>query len=472
MAILRNHAVLLACGLLATWNVTGQSLPPGSPADPLSTWSFSDTAEWSDDLGYKALSYQNITNSALGDGTDLVVNSASPAWLTYNVIEDDGTTNLTLNLGSITLWFAPLWSGTNMGGSGPGTWGRLIEAGAYTTNASYGSWSLYTDPWGGNVYFSAQSNDGSQATYLSAPISWATNDWHLLTLTYSSTNTALYLDGTLATNGPGLTVLPPPSALTNGFSIGSSGDGSNQSHGMCDDIATYAYVLSASTISNWYKESGIQYWLNNLNPVNLAPAPSYPTNTPNFNAIAGPGYLVNMGSIANCISNSAVWITNAVATLTTNGTVSLEFTIEGGSNGLPYDVFASPGLVGNSLSNGVWTWMGQGYQCNSYMLTNLPGPAAFIVLGTPLDSDGDGLTDAYELLVSKTGPHTADTSGDGMLDGWKVLWGMNPLINNVQQAGQRANYSYSPVGWLEQLTGLHQEAISPDAEGNVLSDGQ
>ena len=53
--------------------------------------------------------------------------------------------------------------------------------------------ALYVDPDGVNIYFSAQTNDGSQAIYLSAPIDWPTNKWHLLALTYSATNSALYL---------------------------------------------------------------------------------------------------------------------------------------------------------------------------------------------------------------------------------------------------------------------------------------
>jgi hypothetical protein len=49
------------------------------------------------------------------------------------------------------------------------------------------------------------------------------------------------------------------------------------------------------------------------------------------------------------------------------------------------------------------------------------------MLGTPLDSDGDGLTDAYERLVSHTDPNNPDTAGDGIADSDKVLMGVNPL---------------------------------------------
>ena len=66
-------------------------------------------------------------------------------------------------------WFAPGWSSTNAGGTGPGEWGRLIEVGSYTPDSSYGWWSIYVDDGGNNLYFSAQTNDFSSNvwTYLS-----------------------------------------------------------------------------------------------------------------------------------------------------------------------------------------------------------------------------------------------------------------------------------------------------------------
>ena len=102
-----------------------------------------------------------------------------------------------------------------------------LKSAAYTPDSSYGLWSIYVDDGGNNIYFSAQTNDLSSTltTYLSAPISWTTNYFHFIALTYSATNTALYLDGVLATNGPGVTVYPGPDVLANGFIIGSDNNG-------------------------------------------------------------------------------------------------------------------------------------------------------------------------------------------------------------------------------------------------------
>ena len=51
---------------------------------------------------------------------------------------------------------------------------------------------------------------------------------------------------------------------------------------------------------------------------------------------------------------------------------------------------------------------------------------AFFILGTLQDTDGDELTDAYELLVLKTDPNNTDSDGDNVPDGWEVLYGLDP----------------------------------------------
>ena len=236
---------------------------------PLDSWSFYDPTNWTSDLGYPPVSLTNIAFSNLGNFQSLVVDTNLLAWLQYKVQESDGKTNLTVDNGTVTFWFGPDWASTNQGGTGPGEYGRLFEAGAYTTNSGYGWWSLYVDPAGTNLFFSAQTNDlsGTTTTYLSAPISWTTNYFHFIALTYSATNTALYLDGALATNGPGVTVYPGPDALTNGFYIGSDTSGVYQAHGLFDTVATYNYPLNSNDVQlNFHSE---YTWIG-LDPLNTA----------------------------------------------------------------------------------------------------------------------------------------------------------------------------------------------------------
>jgi hypothetical protein len=481
----KSHCVLSRALIIAGFlfcAVSGLAqLPPGfkAPPDytPLDSWSFDDTNNWTSDNGYAPVSFTNIVSSWLGDGTALVLNSNSPAWLQFNVVETNGATNLTVDAGSVAFWFAPYWSGTNdpNGGLGPQEWGRLIETGGYTADGSGGWWSLYEDDVGANLYFSVQPGDGSTTTYLTAPIAWTTNRWHFIVLTYCATNTALYLDGQLATNGPGISSWPGANVLTNGFWIGSDSNGVFQAQGMFDDLYTYNVPLDADTVSRYFRGEEADYLLNPLDAAFIESAPSSPsTNTVTPDVITGAGYLQWVTNAATCvygIDAYHVWLTNVTTTAAGNGNVNVTFTIEGGQDGYYYDVFATGALQG-ALTNDVWFWMGQGQHCNTYTIPNISSTDAFLILGTPLDSDGDGLTDAYELLVSHTDPHNPYSNLDGILDGWDVLLGLNPQTSNLTTASERSNYGYTTADWLNGVSGVKSGSINLDPEGNVTQVSQ
>ena len=112
-----------------------QFLPPGGKFGPTNTplmsWSFRDNTNWTDSGGYAPVSFTNLAYSYLGNGSSLVVDTNIPAWLQYNVFENDGTTNLTVDSGTVMFWFAANWNSTNddAGGLGPQEYGRLFEVG-------------------------------------------------------------------------------------------------------------------------------------------------------------------------------------------------------------------------------------------------------------------------------------------------------------------------------------------------------
>ena len=427
------RALIVAGFLLGVGSGLAQSPPGGGGGPtytPLDSWSFHDSTNWTSDLGYPALSFTNLGYSYLGDGASLVVNSNNPAWLQYFVVEKNGYTNFSPSEGTVMFWFAPSWSGTNSGGTGPGEYGRLFEAGAYTTNSSFGWWSLYVDPAGANIYFSAQTNDlsGTVTTYLSAPIAWTTNYFHFVTLTYSATNTTLYLDGVLATNGPPLTVYPDPDALANGFFIGSDSNGLNQAQGMFNSLVTYGVPLDAGTIQSIFDEEYGYYLMSPWNSamVRLTSANSLPSYAGGYDAITGAGNL-HWVSSASCVDGATanqVWLTNVTATATNDGSMNVTFSIVGRAPGFAYDVFAT-GALQSPITNAVWSWLGQGYRCNTYTV-NIASINAFLILGTPLDSNLDGVTDAYSLLVAQIDPAVPQSDGYGVPYAWYVQNRLNP----------------------------------------------
>jgi hypothetical protein len=433
----------------------------------LDSWQFPDT-NWLSILGYAPVSFTNLVNATdAGDRNALLLDTtnSNPAFLLYNVIETDGTTNINCQEGSLTFWFNPNWSGTNQGGTGPGDWANFVSLGQWGTNGS-SWWALYASPDGSTIYFAGQTNGGSPSTYLSAPVSFTANTWMDIALIYGPTNSALYTNGVLVTNGSGVAYWPGSDVTL--FAMGSDTNGFFQARGMFGDWVNYGYQLSDGSIAANFEVYSILFGI--MPPTNdLRSAPSSPTNTPTFQAITGTGYLQAISTnTTGCASSSNIWITNVVATPQSNGTMNVTFTIAGGSNGVPYDVFANPIMAPASNTNYPWAWMGQGYQCVTYTVTNLPNAEAFLILGTPLDSDGDGLTDAYERLVSKTDPHNPDTGGSGVLDGWSVLWGLNPRADPSSNPNERSNYSYDPVGRLDLLFGARSENLTNDFEGNLL----
>ena len=413
--------------------------PVGGGSGPgrtlLDSWSFRTSYPWTSDFGYTPVSYNYLDYSYIGNGASLVVDSTYQAWLQYNVLESDGTTNLTVDTGTVMFWFAPNWSSVSLGGTGPGGYARLLEAGSYTPDSSYGWWSLYVDPDGANLYFSTQTNDLSSniSTAITAPISWTTNYFHLIALTYSATNTAIYFDGILATNGPPLTNYPGAGVLANGFYLGSDSNGLNQAHGLYNNFVTYDTPLDDSTIQQTFSSQYPYYMMNPFNAAMFLKSStnSQPSYTPTYNAISGQGSLELLGSVAcsNSVSPYLVWLTDVKATNFVNGTETVIFTIVGGQDGFFYDVFAASDLQ-LPIANAQWVWLGQGQHCNTYRIT-IPSRNAYLLLGTPKDSDLDGLTDAYELLIAKTNPYNADSDGDGISDSDEILAGTNPLTSNT-----------------------------------------
>jgi hypothetical protein len=439
----------------------------------LDHWAFNRTNVWSSDNLYFPRSFTNLSGSDLGDLVSVVVDSTNEASLCYSVLGTNGTNEITVDVGSVVFWFAPNWASTNAGGTGPGNWARLIEIGAPTEDASYGWWSVYTDPDGENIYFSAQSNDGSGGTYLSAPITWTSNRWHLIALTYSSTNSSLYLDAELMTNGLPVTVWPSSDVLSNGFFLGSASNGLAQAHGMFDDMSTYDHEIDLDTIYDAYFIYSVFFYGNPMNAANFQSAPSDPGGGPSYNAITGPGYLVALSNLTVCVTNDGVWLTNLAVATALDGTRNIAFSIQGGLDGAYYDVFANSVLDFSTNSALAWAWMGQGAHCASYMLTNMPASGSvFLILGQATDSDSDGLTDAYELLASKTDPHNPDTDGDGLPDSWEVLLGLNPGFNDNAQTASRLNYFYDPTAWLQSISGARTGSVSLDPEGNILTVSQ
>ena len=75
-----------------------------------------------------------------------------------------------------------------------------------------------------------------------------------------------------------------------------------------------------------------------------------------------------------------------------------------------------------------------------------PTEAAFFRLGSRVDSDGDGLADAYERFVTLTDEHNADSDYDGILDGVEHSAGTDPF--NPDTDGDGVPDGLTSAEWL------------------------
>jgi hypothetical protein len=241
--------ILIVLGLLRSVSSFALSGPPPLTDLQIGAWSFDDT-NWLTLNGNSPISFSNLDNPPDWDGNALKIDSPHPAWLQYNIVENSGATNLAFTQGTIQLWFLPDWNS----GKGPGDSGRLIDVGAYSTSNPSSWWSLYFNPGGTNLYFSSETN-GVFTNYLTVPISWVSNNWHLIDLAYSSSGSQLYLDGQLMTNGAGSLYQPSLAALTNGFFVGSDVTGTNQMRGQMDNLATFNYPFDAGQVASEYQQA-------------------------------------------------------------------------------------------------------------------------------------------------------------------------------------------------------------------------
>ena len=233
---------------------------------PLAHWRFDDTNAWVGEEGQLPLLATNVTGISSWSSNAVRVDSVNQAMLAYSVVETNGNTNINCQMGSLLFWFKPDWSSANVGGNGPGNWGRLIEMGdndpdlsnnSWMTDSTSGWWALYLSPDGTQLSFGTSTNGGGMAN-LSANISWFSNEWYQVALTYSPAGSALYVDGRLLANGTGVTYYPGTNELANGFRIGSDLSGSDQAEGAFDELQTFDYPLSAANTATY--DSQIPDW--------------------------------------------------------------------------------------------------------------------------------------------------------------------------------------------------------------------
>ncbi len=252
-------AVLSSFSIFSTDTCSGQggppSIPPGSQFPP-NSWSLS-ALPWDSDFGDPARAYTglNVVPGWSNDGTCLSVDT-NCAYLNLEVYQQpDSWTNISVDSsnGSLSFWYQANYTSVADGGDGPGNWAALINIGAYTTNATVGDWLLAIDPPASNILFLTASG-GSRQVVFKYPIDMDAGDWWQIGVSWSDTNTCLYLNGQLATNGGPVVYRPTyGECLEYGFFVGSLGtNGNGQARGQFQNLLSYDYPLSPDEVARDY----------------------------------------------------------------------------------------------------------------------------------------------------------------------------------------------------------------------------
>jgi hypothetical protein len=118
--------------------------------------------------------------------------------------------------------------------------------------------------------------------------------------------------------------------------------------------------------------------------------------TPGFSSSSGSRSLMGLSS-SDCGELT-------VPVLSVSSNMIWTFSVTNVPSGTEVDVFGSYGLGGPSQR--YWYCLGRATNGQVITVTNLACWEGYFMAGCTNDTDGDGLTDAYELLVTKTSPDT------------------------------------------------------------------
>ena len=281
-----------------------------------------------------------------------------------------GATNISSDTaGALRFWVRPYWST----GDGPGIFAPLLTFYAMADGQSLLCWWLEVSPDGSAVTLVNQTETGPQ-TLLSSAIDWQAGQSYLFALDFASNATALFLDNQLvAQGGPLIPIAPSAGELA----LGSDITGNATAGADFDEFYSFARPLNANQLT--------AYCVLTTNEAALGPLSDEETGMSGMsqmNNIRTPNNIYDQNTIVPCNPGGQVYFTNFTASVQTNGLMSISFVINGGLEGVFYDVYRVTDL-GGILDPENWVWVGQGLTCNAYTFSNQSAGHAFYKLVQP-----------------------------------------------------------------------------------------
>jgi len=248
----------------------------------LGYWNFGTT-----NVSVAAMTSNNVflTNAWSGQAFVITNNSSTNYSQLVYPANTNGSNFFNPGNGTIRFWFQPNWntidsseptsaftflSTQESSSSGDDYWSFGIQNAVDGTGVS-----LITVGSSTNSREYYQEYSFKSGAYNGVPVTFQSNLWYQMVLTYSPTNMALYTNGVLLATacwpqcsngvymynvGLGNVFYPPASGLNNGFSIGSFQYGDQPVMGQLADLETFNYPLTAQEIA-----AGFPYFGGNTN---------------------------------------------------------------------------------------------------------------------------------------------------------------------------------------------------------------
>ncbi|MEM7672620.1 MAG: LamG-like jellyroll fold domain-containing protein, partial [Verrucomicrobiota bacterium] len=216
----------------------------------------STTATDSSSFTSSSLNYWSFDSSTLPHAVDTWIQEGlgvqldgTGGALVYEDVEGGGAANISLRRGTIRFWFQPLWSEAGFGM--PSAKIKFLEMGLVD-----GGFSLLWDPSTYQIETLFDSGLSQRQTLTATvPGGFQVDEWYHLTLSFSETKISIYLDGILLNSLTTMTesIYPSIEYRDAGFSFGSGIDAQSFVYGILDELETFNYELSASTIFSDYQ---------------------------------------------------------------------------------------------------------------------------------------------------------------------------------------------------------------------------
>ena len=360
--------------------------------------------------------------------------------------------------GGIRVWYSPNWNSASTGlGAGPGSLARILTLVATNGAAQAVYWTLVISPDGNEADVICQQSDGPTGC-LRAPVCWQAGEWHLLGLGYTTTNSALFIDDQQVAAGDGMAGVPAEAVSFTSLVIGSSLSGTEVAAGQLEELQTFSGNNRSSLLRGL--EFGMnptvdiaRYYNHASQVAVLGPIVSEEAERERLSAQAAAAMAAQSattpppppsggesgtdgesGGSTNCPLSSQLTGLGILQPVFADSN-TLVLTLTNTDAGASYDLYFTTNLdflPAPALCQTNWALLCRGQPNQTvFVITNLFYSECFFRLGTILDSNGDGVPDAYCLMVLHVPVNTfcGNTSSDGYgtPDLWYLQHGLSPF---------------------------------------------